>query len=165
MVTFPADALQTPNRTTFEAPPQLTDTAATFNSVRVWGAKYYFSLVLPEDAGEPLKIIEIEQLPAPDKIEYELDETFAFVGTRSNRGESLSLNEVELNEETNTISITFDPPIQPGTAFTIGLEPLRNPAFGGTYLFRVRVLPAGNLPCGLDLGVGRLQFYENHDFR
>lgn len=164
-VTFPAVALQTPYRTTFEAPPRLIDTATTFSSVRVWGAKYYFSFVLPDDAGEPLKTVEIKQLSAPDEIEYQLDETFAFVGTRDDRGKRLSLNEVELNEETDTVSITFDPPVQPGTAFTIGLKPVRNPSFGGTYLFRIQVFPAGNMPYGLDLGVGRLQFYDNRDFR
>lgn len=163
--TLPAIALQTSTRTTFEAPPRLTDTVTTFNQVRVRGAKYYFSFVVPPEAGEPLNRIEIEQRPAPDEIDFELEDTFAFVGTRNNREERLTLSDVSLNEETNTLAITFDPPIPPGTAFTVGLEPERNPFPGGTYLFRVRAFPAGNDPYGLDLGVGRLQFYENFDFR
>lgn len=158
-----AQAIQTlEGVVSFEAPPRLEDTSTTFNNTRMWGAKYYFTLTLPDNAGEPLKKVTITQLPSLEEIDYQQNDTFAFKGTARNKGERLNVGEVTKDEESQTLSVIFDPPIQPGTTFTVGLKPVRNPAYGGVYLFRVKAFPVGEKPYGLDLGVGRLHFYQPH---
>ena len=56
------------------------------------------------------------------------------------------------------MTITFNPPVSPGTRFTVGLKAKQNPDHGGTYLFGVTVFPPGNNPRELYLGSGRLYF-------
>ncbi len=144
----------------FEKPPNLLNATTTYNSTYVWGATYYFTLELPANAGEPLQRVTIQQRQGFDDIEFELKDTRAFEGTPRRKGEKLTLKEVMRDDQTKTISVSFDIPVQPGKTFTIGLRPDRNPAVGGAYIFGVTAFPAGEKSYGLYLGVGRLQFYE-----
>lgn len=45
----------------FNQPPDLVDATTTFDSVNVWGATYYFTINIPEKAGEPLQRLVIAQ--------------------------------------------------------------------------------------------------------
>jgi hypothetical protein len=145
----------------FEKPPNLINVTTTYNETDVWGATYYFTLKLPENAGEPLGQVTINQRQGLDDIRFKLEDSRAFEGTPRKKGEKLTLKEVTKNVETNTISVTFDPPVMPGKTVTIGLRPVRNPWSSGVYIFGVTAFPAGEKPYGLYLGVGRLQFYDN----
>ncbi|MBE9126109.1 MULTISPECIES: DUF2808 domain-containing protein [unclassified Coleofasciculus] len=161
VVVPPAPAIQQLNGTvSFEKSPRLIDVFSTFDSVGVWGAKYYFTIELPEDAGEPLQQVTISQRQGGEEIRFRLHETRSFTGTPSDKGERLALQAVTRDEETDTISVVFEEPISPGQTFTIGLVPVRNPYFGGVYLFGVTAFPAGEKPYGLYLGPGRLHFYR-----
>ena len=66
------------------------------------------------------------------------------------------------NQETNSMTITFNPPISPGTTITVGLKPFQNPSVAGTYLFGVTVFPEGAIAQSMYLGVGRLHFYKDY---
>jgi hypothetical protein len=145
----------------FEKPPNLISATTTYNTTYMWGATYYFTLELPANAGEPLQRVTIGQRQGVDDIRFDLEDTRAFEGTPRNKGEKLTLKAVTQDDQTKAISVTFDPPIQPGKTFTIGLRPIRNPSSGGAYIFGVTAFPAGEKPYGLYLGVGRLQFYDN----
>ncbi len=150
-------------RVSFAKSPRLLDVVTTYDTVGVRAAKYYFTLELPDNAGEPLQAIVIQQRQGIEDVEFRLEETFAFLGKRRHRGDNLTLQGATLNEVENTIKVTFEPPIAPGNTFTIGLKPRRNPRFGGVYLFGVTAIPEGEKPYKLYLGVGRLHFYDNHD--
>ncbi len=147
----------------FNKSPHLLDAATTFNQAWVWGAKYYFTIGLPDDVGEPLQKVTIQQRQGQETIRFFLDETFAFVGTYQDKGATIPVKSVSLDEETSTITIVFTAPVPPGTTFSIGLNPIRNPEYGGIYLFGVTTFPAGEKTSGLYLGVGRLQFYRGGD--
>lgn len=147
-------------RVSFDKSPRLINAVTTLSTVRVWSAKYYFMIELPQDVGEPLQTLTIQQRQAPDEIDFYLEKTRAFTGVYTDKGEALNIQSVSQDEETETISIRFDPPIPPGTTFSVGLFPKRNPDFGGVYLFGVTAFPAGEKPSGLYLGVGRLQFND-----
>lgn len=147
----------------FEQSPRLVDATTTLDSVRVWSAKYYFTIDLPENAGEALQQITIQQREGSEEIRFKLAETFAFQGTPQHKGEAVTVQSVSRNEQTNTISIVFEPPISPGTTFTVGFKPIRNPDYEGVYLFGVTAFPAAGESSGLYLGVGRLQFYQGGD--
>ena len=159
------NAVQFPSsgRVAFDKSPLLRNAVTTFSGVRVWGAKYYFTIELPADAGEPLQKVVIAQRQGADDISFRLDKTFAFNGTHRRKQEKLALQNVSQDEETEAITVIFTNPIPPGTTFTVGLIPKRNPDFGGVYLFGVTAFPWGEKPDGLYLGAGRLQFFQGDD--
>lgn len=147
-------------RSFFRKSPSLLNATTTFSSVRAWGATYYFTIQLPQDAGDSLGKIAIAQREAPDEISFYLDRTVAFKGTHQRKGETLNIESVTQDEETGAIAVTFVPPVPAGTTLTIGLKPKRNPDYSGVYLFGVTAVPAGENPYSLYLGVGRLTFYR-----
>jgi len=151
-------------RTFFEAAPSLENVRTTMNDAHIRGATYYFTISLPADAGASLGEIIIKQRGGMHDIPLLLDETTAFIGTSQDKQDPLSLSEVSQIDDNRTIRAAFDPPVEPGTTFTLGLTPQRNPSSGGVYQFGVTVVPDGETPEPFPLGLGRLQFYEqdNH---
>ena len=120
--------------------------------------KYYFTIDLPAGANQSLGQVTIQQEENIETIQFELDKTTAFEGTKNKKGQALEIKEVTQDPQTNTINVSFEPPVPPGTSVSISLQAKQNPSDGGIYLFRVNAFPAGDNPMGLDLGVGRLQF-------
>lgn len=159
---LPANAVQLADgKVYFTQPPRLVGASTTQNATYVWGATYYFTLSLAEDAGEPLQQVTIVQRPSPDYVRFDVEDTRAFEGTRRRDGTPLKLAEVAQDKETKAVTIRFDPPVPPGRTLTIGLRPYQNPTVGGVYLFGVTAFPAGEKPNGQFLGFGRLQFYDS----
>ncbi|MBW4632921.1 MAG: DUF2808 domain-containing protein [Iphinoe sp. HA4291-MV1] len=154
----------------FVQPPQLVNAVTTYKDTYVWGATYYFTISLPENAGEPLQQITINQREGVDRVRFDLKDTSAFEGTSSNKGQKLALKDVTSDRaersaftgdrKTKTLSLTFDPPVSPGRIVTIALKPVQNPTVAGVYLFGVTAFPAGEQAHGQFLGYGRLQFYN-----
>ncbi|MGV2826744.1 DUF2808 domain-containing protein [Myxosarcina sp. GI1(2024)] len=147
----------------FGAAPQLLDAITTFRAVSATGARYYFTLLLPETADEPLQKIAINLRQGADEIDYRLERTIAAIGTARNQSEKIAIAETTFDPETETVNVTFAEPISPGTTFSVGLKPKRNPDFGGTYLFGVTAFPAGEKSQGMYLGSARLQFERGDD--
>lgn len=157
-----AQAVELNGQTHFARAPLLDNATTTENTTLVSTSTYYFTLNVPGDAGEPLGQVVINQKDgdsAVRRIRYDTDETRAFTGTPGDRGEAVPV-QTSFDRDTQTVTVTFDQPIAPGTVVTIGLEPDRNPRLGGVYLFGVTAYPAGASASGQFLGYGRLQFYE-----
>lgn len=154
----PTQAVQLADGTVyFVQPPRLIDATTTQRAIYQWGATYYFTLSLPENAGEPLQRVTITQQQGGGNINYDLESTKAFEGTRRNRGAKIALRTLKMNHSP-TVEVIFDPPIPPGKTITIGLRPVRNPNVQGVYLFRVTAFPPGEKAHGQYLGFGRLNF-------
>lgn len=147
----------------FIQPPSLESAITTFNNTYMWGATYYFTLKIPENAGEPLQKVTIEQQEGVDEIGFDLKDTSAFEGTRRRKGEKISLTAIADRKQRRTLTIVFEPPVSPGKTITIALNPLQNPRYAGIYLFGVTAFPAGDLTHGQFLGFGRLHFYDRRD--
>ena len=147
--------------TYFAASLRLVEAATTRNERNVRGATYYFTISLPDNAGEPLQQIDLEQRQGVDFVRFHINESKAFVGTRQQRGEELPLDMVIADRDTRTISVTFDPPVPPGRTVTIGLRPVRNPRRSGVYIFRVKAFPPGEAARSRVVGTARLQFYDS----
>ncbi len=145
----------------FNHPPRLLEARTTEKGIRTFGAKYYFTLSLPADAGEPLQRVTIAQRQAADNIRFSLDKTQAFAD--QDRESEVSLGEVVDDKETQAVSVVFNPPVQPGQSVTIRLRPRRNPDVPGVYLFGVTAFPPGEKTHGQFLGFGRLHFYGGGD--
>lgn len=155
-----AQAIQLRDGTVYFAqPPDLVEATTTFKSVNTWGATYYFTINVPENAGEPLQQVTITQREGTDNIRFDLEDSRAFVGTRSNKGARLTLGSVTKDREKKIVAVTFDPPVTPGQTITIGLRPVHNPRSSGVYLFGVTAFPVGEKSHGQFLGFGRFHFY------
>jgi hypothetical protein len=153
----PTQAVQLADGTiSFVQPPRLLKATAPYKSIRFLGASYYFTLNVPEGAGEPLQRVTIAQREAPDTIRFSLDKTQAFAD--EDRDKEFTLGEVTEDKEAQTISVTFNPPIPPGETVTIRLR-ARNPDVPGVYLFGVTAFPQGEKVRSQFLGYGRLHFY------
>jgi hypothetical protein len=145
--------------TIFEKSPRLVDAITTYNTIYVWNATYYFTIALPENAGEPLQKVTIAQRQGSEDIKFYLDETVAYEGTADDKGKQISIAKVDFDRNSNAITAIFAEPVSPGKFVTVGFKPKRNPQYEGIYLFGVTVFPRGDKPQGLYLGVGRLHFY------
>lgn len=119
---------------------------------------YYFTINLPPKAIESLGQVTIQQQISPETIQFNLERTQAFQETQAQK-RVLTIKNVSLDPKTQTISITFDPPISPGTTVTILLEAQRNPSLVGVYFFDITAYPAGTNPTPLALGAGRFHFH------
>lgn len=145
----------------FVQPPKLVDATTTYKDVNVWGATYYFTINVPENAGESLQKVTITQKEGAENIRYNLDDTRAFVGTPNRKETQLKLGPVTNERKTRTVIVNFDPPVIPGQTITIALRPVSNPSFSGVYLLGVTAFPVGEKSHGQFLGFARFQFYSN----
>jgi Protein of unknown function (DUF2808) len=148
----------------FASPPQLGPVRATSSAVDAWVVTYYFTVTVPDQAGEPLGKVTISQSEGMDRIRFAPQNVRAFAGTRDRNAVPFSLGAVDADRSSQTVTVNFDPPVSPGQTVTIALSPDRNPLYGGVYLFGVTAFPQGPKSHGQFLGFGRLHFYErNHD--
>ena len=155
----PVESIQLADgKTYFAQIPRLIDAEATFDATRFPRSIYYFTLAIPEDAGEPLQRVTIQQQPGFDDVAFNLKRTVAYEQPKRKR--VLPLRPVSRNA-TNTIVIDFEAPVQPGTTLTIGLRTHQNPRAGGTYLFGVTAFPAGEQGHGQFLGYGRIPIFDS----
>lgn len=165
LVSLPIQAVQLSDGTVhFVQPPRLLGATATQKSTYFPGSTYYFTLNLPENAGEPLQKVVIVQEPSPDRVRFNPNRTEAFVG-KNERGTKLPIQNVTFDPKTRATTITFAPPVTPGQTMTIGLYAVRNPDISGAYLYGVTAFPAGEKSYGQFLGYGRIQIYGDRLFR
>ncbi|WOD39151.1 DUF2808 domain-containing protein [Nodosilinea sp. E11] len=144
----------------FSYPLRLTESYATRNSVSDSNATYYLTFDFPTAAVEPLDRVEITLEQGYDPtFRYRLEATQAFAETPEGRM-PLSLGQLTDDRDNRNLIIPFDPPAAPGVPITLALRPVRNPRFGGVYLFGARAYPVGEMTQPTFLGYARLTFYE-----
>lgn len=150
-------------RTFFDKPPRLIRSVASFKSPNT-PSEYLFTILLPEDAGEPLQAVSIVQKPNLERIRFDLTKSRAFFGEGLSGGSSIPLAKVE-SEPTNPSEITifFEEPVAPGNKVTVSIRARNNPNFGGVYHFGVTAFSIGENSPGLYLGSGRLHFTSRSD--
>jgi hypothetical protein len=148
------------NSTTFTGePPSLVNTQTPSSQAGWPSPQYFFTFNLPPKSIESLGKVTIQQEPNIQTIHFALKQTKAFLGTQDNQGKALKTKTVTLDRNTQTITVVFDPPIPPGTTFTISLQAQQNPSLQGVYRFIVNAFPAGANPIALKLGTGQLNIY------
>lgn len=146
-------------RTYFVQPPRFEGATATQKTAYFWGSTYYFTLTVPENAGESLQKVMIAPEEGPDRARFDVSQTEALVKTRD-REARVPLREVIQDPKTREIMVTFNEPVAPGSVVRIGLYALRNPDVGGVYLYGVTAYPTGEQPYGQFLGYGRIQISD-----
>jgi Protein of unknown function (DUF2808) len=147
--------------TYFEHPPHFIEAATSQDATYIWGATYYFTLSIPEDAGEPLQTVVIQQKSGVSRPIFDPKKTVAFEGTRDLLGVQLPTQYVGFDDSTQAMTVIFDPPIEPGKTITIRFYPVRNPSIGGRYLYGITAFPVGAQPHGQFLGYGEISIHDN----
>ena len=117
-------------------------------------AEHTFTIDFPADAVEPLQKLVVEQVEGPGYSRYSDSGSRAFDGESR---ESLSLSSVESDRNQRTITVEFDPPVEPGRQVTVVLN-ARNPR-AGIYTYQFTAFPVGAQE-GQYAGVERLNIYE-----
>ncbi|MGB7087582.1 MAG: DUF2808 domain-containing protein [Phormidesmis sp.] len=125
------------------------------NSWQYRASDYFFTLDFPADAVEPLEKLVFEQIEGADYPHYNPDSSYAF--TAGDRNAQQPLSQVENNTDDRTITVKFDPPVEPGGQLTIALRSRRNPR-DGIYVYRLTAYPVGASE-GQYAGITRLNFY------
>lgn len=148
------------NPTFFTGQPPIFVGAQTPDSTINWpNAHYYFTFHLPNNSVESIGQVMIQQQESVEIIPINLSSTYAFIGTQGNVGKPLTIQATQ-NPQTQAVNVTFNPPVPPGTTFTVRLEAVRNPSMDSIYLYNVTVFPSGMNPTAFPIGVGRLSFYR-----
>ncbi len=163
-----ASAIERMDGTTvqFIRPPSLGAVWANRTATYSYGATYYFTLEVPSDAGEPLQRVTVAQRDGAanvHRVRFDAAASAAFLGTRRDRGPTLTVTEAAYDRDTQTVSLVLNPPVAPGNTVTIALRAERNPRTEGIYLFGVTAFPDGAQADGQFLGYGRLHFYSGGD--
>ncbi len=149
----------------FSYPPRLTDSYATRTLVSDRNVTYYLTFSFPAEAQESLAKLEISLDEGRDPIfRYRLEATEAFLNTPDGQI-PLSLGGLNQDPDSQTLTITLDPPVPPGQSITLALRPVQNPRFAGVYLFGARAFPVGETVRPTFMGYARLSFYERDGFR
>jgi Protein of unknown function (DUF2808) len=160
--TLPAAAVRFADGTVqFAGVPSLGKVSTTDNQAYAWSATYFFTLQVPGDASEPLGRVMLQQMEGVDAIEFNLKRTYAYLN--GDRTQSIPVEATQVKPD--TLELTFNPPIPPNSAVTLGLRPYTNPRTGGVYLFGVTTAPAGEKVRSQFIGTGRLQFYDRSFWR
>lgn len=150
---------QPPDPTFFTGnPPSLVSAGTPDSSVNWPSARYYFTFQLPSDSPESVGKVSFIPQPSGDPIVFNVANTTAFQGTQNQQGKALTIQASQTPD--GTIAVQFNPPVPPGTTFTVSLQTVQNPSEAGVYQFTVQGFPAGANPTGFDLGVGRFSIYS-----
>jgi len=149
-----------PNNSSFFTgnPPILLNAQTPDNRVNWPNPHYYFTFKVPANCPESLGKITILPQTSANPINFNINNTKAFLGTQNHKGKVISITASQTKD--GLISVVLNPPISPNTTFTISLEAEQNPSIGGVYQFTVQGFPSGENPVGLNLGVGRISIYS-----
>lgn len=144
----------------FRRPPRITHVSVP-NKFEFRSSDYLFTIDLPADAVARLERLVFEQIEGFGYPRYATDRTHVFEA--GDRSAQLPLSSVENNTDERSISLEFDPPVEPGRQITVALRARRNPR-EGTFIYRLTAYPEGSLE-GQYAGIGRLNFYDLSDRR
>lgn len=153
---LPAPVAAAANPIYFARPLRLAN-VSTPNNWQFRASEYLFTIDIPADASQPLEKVVFAQIEGADYPRYSIRNTHAFA--EGDRHTPLTLSQVENDTDERTVTVVFDPPIEPGRQITVALKAHHNPR-GGIYLYQVTASPPGISGPGQRVGLGRLQFYE-----
>ena len=134
-------------RIAFNSPPRLVNYSVTPSFSGARNASFRFSIAVPTNAGEPLRYVEIIPFSGPGTINFRLNNITAYEGDGLRRREPVpaigsSLDgDRQSQTKARAIGVLFEPPLQPGETATIVLKSVRNPSFGGSFLYKVIAYP------------------------
>lgn len=158
---YPSSAQVSPrNLSFFRASPRLTRSVTTFSFADVIST-YIFEIEIPQNAGNNLQKIIINQQKNTETITFFPDKTKVFILNQNQK--PLDVNStLNVNNNQNEIIINLSQPANPGDKIRLAIK-AKNPLYGGIYQFGITVYPEGNNPQSLYLGIARFHFNMRGD--
>ncbi len=144
----------------FTRPPDL-ESVRVVNNNQFRESEYLFNINIPADAGRPLQELVFTQIEGRDYPSFSIRDTHAY--DRGDRSADLPLSLVANDSDEKTMTVIFDPPVEPGRNITVALKTHRNPR-EDTYLYTVVASPAGDSVRSQRVGTGRVRIYEPETF-
>lgn len=120
-------------------------------------SEYRFTIDIPTEAGQSLQQLVFEQIEGAESPSFSVRDTHAYES--GDRSAEIPLGLVSNDIDEDTMTVAFDPPVEPGRQITVALKAHRNPR-EGTYLYEVHAYPPGANSRPQRLGTRRLDFYE-----
>ncbi|MGD1866785.1 MAG: DUF2808 domain-containing protein [Phormidesmis sp.] len=114
--------------------------------------QYLFTVDFPADAVEPLEKLTLEQIEGVDYPRYRTDDSYAFEAGSRSRFSTSTFDD----DDARTVTVEFDPPVEPGQQVTVALR-ARNPR-DGIYQYRLTAFPVGAIE-GQYAGIERFNIY------
>lgn len=132
------------------------DHAPRLSRVAIANQKAYFTVTIPENAGEELAKLSFSDLAQEGtRLPFNLENTQAFLGTRAS-GQSIELSDAWV-DETGVVWVEFAPTLAPGTTFTVVLEVEKN-APSGEHEYGIAAYPEPENSVPAFVGDGTLTF-------
>jgi len=132
------------------------DHAPRLNRVAIANQKAYFTVTIPENAGEELAKLSFSDLTqTAARLPFNLEKTQVFQGTRAS-GQNIKLSDAWV-DETGVVWVEFAPTLAPGTTFTVVLEVEEN-APSGDHEYGVAAYPEPENSVPAFVGDGTLTF-------
>lgn len=139
----------------FRASPRLIRSHSSYTLPDVIST-YIFDIEVPENAGNNVQKIIINQQKNTETITFFPNKTKAFILDQNQK--SLELNStLNVSDNQNEIIINLLQSANPGDKIRLAIQG-KNPLYGGIYQFGITVYPEGNNPQSLYLGIGRFHF-------
>lgn len=147
------------SRVAFVQPPRLLKATTSDRVARNLGAIYTLLIDVPASAAAPLQRVDLILKQGVQYPRFKAKSITAYEGSKR-RGPKLPLGLIVTDPPSRTVTMTFDPPVQPGRRVTLAVRPVRNPSVG-TYLFEVRGFPEGEAQDSTYLGLARFDFVRS----
>lgn len=147
------------NRPTYFSRPLDLVNVRVPNNAEFRSSDYLFTLDIPSEAALPLQTVVFSQIEGADYPRYSERRTYAYENGDHQAALNLTVTD---SARDRTVTVVFDPPVQPGRQVTIALNARRNPR-DGIYIYEIMGTPPNVDGPGQRIGIGRLQFYERAD--
>lgn len=132
------------------------DHAPQLSRMAIANQKAYFTVTIPENAGEELAKLSFSNLAQEGiRLPFNLEKTQVFLGTRAG-GQSIPLSDAWV-DETGVVWVEFAPALAPGTTFTVVLEVGENPP-SGEHEYGIAAYPEPENSVPAFVGDGMLTF-------
>jgi hypothetical protein len=132
------------------------DHAPRLSRMAIADQKAYFTVTIPENAGEELAKLSFSDMKQEGpRLPFNLEKTQVFMGTRAN-GQSIELGDAWV-DEVGVVWVEFAPTLAPGTTFTVVLE-VRENAPSGEHEYGIAAYPEPQNSVPAFVGDGTLTF-------
>jgi Protein of unknown function (DUF2808) len=132
------------------------DQAPRLSQVAIANQKAYFTVTIPENAGEGLaKLSFSDRDQEGTRLPFNLEKTEVLLGARAS-GRAIN-NGVAWVDETGVVWVSFNPVLPPGTTFTVVLEMAEN-APPGLRNYGIAAYPEAENSVPAFVGDGSLTF-------
>ena len=143
------------SRVRFVQSPRLLSSTTTEKTTNQLGARYFFTIEVPENAGASLEQLDFKLNLGVQFPRFSTTATKVFAG-KSKKGKKIPVKMVVTDPPSRTVSVTMAQPIKPGETATVMLKMVKNPSVG-TYQYEIKGHPVDSQGAGQYIGLGRIE--------